>query len=43
MPRIQPTKFAHIVYRTRRFDAMIDWYRPCSTHNCSSRVRCWPS
>lgn len=27
MPRIQPTKFAHIVYRTRRFDAMIDWYR----------------
>jgi catechol 2,3-dioxygenase-like lactoylglutathione lyase family enzyme len=21
-----PTKFAHVVYRTRRFDEMIDWY-----------------
>jgi catechol 2,3-dioxygenase-like lactoylglutathione lyase family enzyme len=22
----RPSKFAHIVYRTRRFDEMIDWY-----------------
>jgi catechol-2,3-dioxygenase len=22
----KPSKFAHIVYRTRRFDAMVDWY-----------------
>jgi hypothetical protein len=21
-----PSKFAHIVYRTHRFDEMIDWY-----------------
>ncbi len=27
MPRIRPAKFVHVVYRTRRFDAMIDWYR----------------
>jgi catechol-2,3-dioxygenase len=26
MPRIKPTKFAHIVYRTRRFEAMLAWY-----------------
>jgi catechol 2,3-dioxygenase-like lactoylglutathione lyase family enzyme len=23
----RPSKFAHVVYRTRRFDEMIDWYR----------------
>lgn len=23
----KPTKFAHVVYMTRRFDEMIDWYR----------------
>ena len=22
----KPSKFAHIVYRTRRFDEMVDWY-----------------
>lgn len=27
MSRIRPTKFAHIVYRTRRFDEMIAWYK----------------
>ena len=27
MPRIRPAKFVHVVYRTRRFDAMIEWYR----------------
>ena len=27
MDRIKPRKFAHVVYRTRRFAEMIDWYR----------------
>ena len=27
MPRIRPTKFVHVVYRTRRFEAMIAWYQ----------------
>ncbi len=26
MSRIKPAKFAHVVYRTRRFAEMIDWY-----------------
>jgi catechol-2,3-dioxygenase len=26
MPRIRPTKFVHVVYRTRRFEEMIRWY-----------------
>lgn len=26
MSRIRPTKFAHIVYRTRNFEKMLDWY-----------------
>jgi catechol 2,3-dioxygenase-like lactoylglutathione lyase family enzyme len=26
MPRIRPRKFVHVVYRTRRFDAMLRWY-----------------
>lgn len=26
MPRIRPKKFVHVVYRTRRFDAMLSWY-----------------
>ena len=26
MPIAPPTKFAHIVYRTRRFKEMLDWY-----------------
>ncbi|HOW49272.1 MAG TPA: VOC family protein [Rubrivivax sp.] len=26
MNRIRPTKFAHVVYRTRRFEQMLDWY-----------------
>jgi catechol-2,3-dioxygenase len=26
MPRIRPAKFAHVVYRTRRFDQMLRWY-----------------
>mgnify|MGYP000294717931 CR=1 FL=1 len=26
MPIATPTKFAHIVYRTRRFTEMLDWY-----------------
>ncbi|MBL8383834.1 MAG: VOC family protein [Burkholderiales bacterium] len=26
MERIKPRKFAHVVYRTRRFDEMIAWY-----------------
>ena len=26
MPRIRPRKFVHVVYRTRRFDAMVRWY-----------------
>jgi catechol-2,3-dioxygenase len=24
---VKPVKFAHVVYQTRRFDEMIDWYR----------------
>ena len=27
MSRIRPTKFAHVVYRTRRFEQMLDWYK----------------
>jgi catechol-2,3-dioxygenase len=26
MSRIRPTKFAHVVYRTRRFEQMVHWY-----------------
>lgn len=26
MPLYRPTKFAHIVYRTRRFEQMLSWY-----------------
>jgi len=25
--RIRPAKFVHVVYRTRRFEQMLDWYR----------------
>lgn len=27
MARIRPYKFAHVVYRTRRFDEMMNWYK----------------
>ena len=27
MPRIRPSRFVHVVYRTRQFDRMIDWYK----------------
>jgi catechol-2,3-dioxygenase len=27
MNRIRPARFVHVVYRTRRFEQMIDWYR----------------
>lgn len=27
MARIRPSKFAHVVYRTRRFEEMLDWYQ----------------
>jgi catechol-2,3-dioxygenase len=27
MPRVRPAKFVHIVYRTRRFAEMIQWYQ----------------
>jgi catechol 2,3-dioxygenase-like lactoylglutathione lyase family enzyme len=27
MSRIQPARFVHVVYRTRQFEKMIDWYR----------------
>ena len=27
MPRIKPAKFVHVVYRTRRFEAMVRWYQ----------------
>ena len=27
MSRIRPTKFVHVVYRTRRFEQMIRWYQ----------------
>lgn len=27
MTRIRPTKLAHVVYRTRRFDEMLAWYQ----------------
>jgi hypothetical protein len=26
MSCIRPTKFAHVVYRTRRFEQMLHWY-----------------
>jgi catechol 2,3-dioxygenase-like lactoylglutathione lyase family enzyme len=27
MTRIRPIRFAHVVYRTRRFEALLQWYR----------------
>jgi catechol-2,3-dioxygenase len=27
MPRIRPARFVHIVYRTRRFEQMLQWYK----------------
>ena len=27
MPAIRPAKFVHVVYRTRRFEEMVRWYR----------------
>ncbi len=27
MPRVSPAKFVHVVYRTRRFEQMLAWYR----------------
>ena len=27
MSRIRPSRFVHVVYRTRQFDRMIDWYK----------------
>jgi catechol 2,3-dioxygenase-like lactoylglutathione lyase family enzyme len=27
MPCVAPTKLAHVVYRTRRFDEMLAWYQ----------------
>jgi len=27
MSRIRPSRFVHVVYRTRQFDKMIQWYR----------------
>lgn len=27
MTSIRPSKFAHVVYRTRRFGQMIEWYK----------------
>ena len=27
MARIRPAKFAHVVYRTRRFEQMVQWYK----------------
>jgi catechol-2,3-dioxygenase len=27
MSRIRPARFVHVVYRTRQFDKMIDWYK----------------
>jgi catechol 2,3-dioxygenase-like lactoylglutathione lyase family enzyme len=27
MTRVRPTKFAHVVYRTRRYEEMLDWYK----------------
>ena len=27
MSRIRPARFVHVVYRTRRFEQMIEWYR----------------
>jgi catechol-2,3-dioxygenase len=27
MTRIRPQRFVHVVYRTRRFEEMLDWYR----------------
>src|SRR4029453_12943358 len=27
MSRIRPSRFVHVVYRTRKFEQMIEWYR----------------
>lgn len=27
MTRVRPEKFVHVVYRTRRFEQMLDWYK----------------
>ena len=26
MPCVRPERFVHVVYRTRRFETMLDWY-----------------
>ncbi len=37
MPRIRPAHFVHVVYRTRKFDQMIDWYR--TVFDCKVQYR----
>jgi hypothetical protein len=27
LPRVRPAKFVHVVYRTRRYEQMLAWYR----------------
>ena len=27
MTRVRPQKFVHVVYRTRRFEQMLEWYK----------------
>jgi catechol-2,3-dioxygenase len=27
MPRVRPEKFVHVVYRTRRYEQMLNWYK----------------
>ena len=27
MPRVRPERFVHVVYRTRRFEQMLEWYQ----------------
>ncbi len=37
-----PTKLAHIVYRTRRFEQMLEWYKQFLMHGFSIKMRHLP-
>ena len=39
----KPAKLAHVVYRTRRFSEMIDWYKTVFGAKVHTRIRALPS
>lgn len=34
----KPSKLAHVVYMTRRFDEMLDWYKAVFEAECNIRT-----